>query len=224
VIDNVLLSGVVGSTAYGLAGPDSDVDRLGVFAHPTVEFHRLEPAEETIATSKPDVTFHEARKFAKLALAGNPTVAELLWLEGYETTTALGIALIGIRRAFLSAKRCRDAYFGYAVQQLRRLEARGDGTFSSETRKRTAKHARHLYRLCHQGFELWSTGEVQIRLTEPQRFLDFGVRVAGGDVDHARQMLARFEAKFDATPTVLPEEPQRAVVENWLLQVRAAYL
>lgn len=31
----MLLAGIVGSTAYGLAGPDSDVDRLGVFAVPT---------------------------------------------------------------------------------------------------------------------------------------------------------------------------------------------
>ena len=32
---HILLQGVVGSTAYGLSGPDSDVDRAGVFAHPT---------------------------------------------------------------------------------------------------------------------------------------------------------------------------------------------
>ena len=31
----VLLSGIVGSTAYGLAGPDSDVDRLGMYAAPS---------------------------------------------------------------------------------------------------------------------------------------------------------------------------------------------
>jgi hypothetical protein len=31
----VLLSGIVGSQAYGLATPDSDVDRLGMFAFPT---------------------------------------------------------------------------------------------------------------------------------------------------------------------------------------------
>ena len=40
---HVLLSGVVGSTACGLAGPDSDVDRLGVYAAPTIEFHGLYP-------------------------------------------------------------------------------------------------------------------------------------------------------------------------------------
>lgn len=42
----VLLSGVVGSTAYGLAGPHSDVDRLGVFAVATAALHGLHPPAE----------------------------------------------------------------------------------------------------------------------------------------------------------------------------------
>ena len=33
---HILLQGVVGSTACGLAGPDSDIDRLGVFAWLTI--------------------------------------------------------------------------------------------------------------------------------------------------------------------------------------------
>ncbi|GAA1913626.1 hypothetical protein GCM10009753_52280 [Streptantibioticus ferralitis] len=36
---HVLLSGTVGSTAYGLAHKGSDIDRLGVFAAPTEAFH-----------------------------------------------------------------------------------------------------------------------------------------------------------------------------------------
>lgn len=222
---NILLAGIVGSTAYGLNGPDSDVDRLGVFAHPTEALHGLEEPEETWVTSKPDVTFHEARKYAKLALSGNPTVSELMWLSDglYEQRTPLGDELIAIRRAFLSAKRTRDAYLGYATQQFKRLEARGDGSFSADTRRRTAKHARHLLRLCAQGLELYSTGHLRIRLDDPQRFLDFGERVAGGDLDHARSVMAGYEAAFDENPSVLPDEPDRATVQDWLLRVRAAY-
>lgn len=223
--DNVLLSGVVGSTAYGLNGPDSDVDRLGLFAHPTAALHGLEEPEETWVTSKPDTTFHEARKYAKLALSGNPTVSELMWLpcDLYEVRHPLGDDLINIRYAFLSAKRTRDAYLGYATQQFKRLEARGDGSFSADTRKRTAKHARHLMRLCAQGYELYATGTLRIRLEDPQRYLDFGERVASGDLDHARSVMAGYEAAFDEKPSVLPDEPDRGVVQDWLLQVRAAY-
>lgn len=222
---NVLLSGVVGSTAYGLAGPDSDVDRLGVFAFETADLHGLETPAETVTSSKPDTTFHEARKYCALALGGNPTVSELMWLpcDLYEVRNPLGDDLINIRYAFLSAKRVRDAYLGYATQQFKRLEARGDGSFSADTRKRTAKHARHLLRLCAQGLELYRGGVLRIRLENPQHYLDFGERVASGDVDHARRVMAGYEAAFDEKPSVLPDEPDRAAVEAWLRSVRAAF-
>lgn len=222
----VLLAGIVGSTAYGLAGPDSDVDRLGVFAAPTEAFHGLHAPAETRTTSKPDVTYHEARKYCLLALGGNPTVSELMWLPAdlYEVTTPLGEELVGIRSAFLSAKRTRDAYLGYATQQFHKLEARGDGSFSADTRKRTAKHARHLLRLCWQGYHLYSSGELRIRLDDPQRFRDFGERVANGDVAHARSMMNGYEEAFSEKVSALPAEPDARTVEDWLLRVRRAHL
>lgn len=223
--DNILLQGIVGSTAYGLAGLESDVDRLGTFAAPTVAFHGLRAPDDSVVTTRPDSTLHEAAKYCRLALAGNPTVSELLWLprDLYETVTPLGEELIGIRSAFLSAARVRDAYLGYATQQFRKLEARGDGSFSADTRKRTAKHARHLYRLCAQGFELYDTGQVRIGLDNPQAFLDFGEQVAAGDIAAARLMMARYESKFDECFTALPERPDTATVERWLLRVRRAH-
>ncbi|MFC5751048.1 DNA polymerase beta superfamily protein [Actinomadura rugatobispora] len=226
-VTNVLLAGVVGSTAYGLATPESDVDRLAVFAAPTALFHGLRPPtgrQATKVTTNPDVTQHEAGKFASLCLGVNPSVTELLWLEEYETRTGLGDRLIGIRAAFLSAPRVRDAYLGYAVSQFRRLEGRGDGSFSADTRKRTAKHARHLARLVHQGLELYRTGLLTVRLAEPQWYRDFGERVAGGELDEAKAVLAKAEQDFDAASTPLPERPDEGAVEEWLLQVRAAFL
>lgn len=222
---NILLQGIVGSTAYGLAGPDSDVDRLGMFAVPTIELCGLRQPDESHVTTGdgPDITLHEAGKYARLALGANPTVMELLWLDSYEVRSDLGDELIAIRSAFLCDKKVRDAYLGYATQQFRKLETRGDGSFSADTRKRTAKHARHLMRLCHQGFTLYDTGRIEIRLENPQAFLDFGERVAGGDIDAARQLMARYEAKFDECFTPLPAAPDAAAVESWLLAVRRAY-
>lgn len=222
--ETVLLSGVVGSTAYGLAGPDSDVDRLGVYAVPTVELHGLHPPDGKRASrvrTSPDVTLHEARKFVSLCLAGNPTVSELLWLpvELYEVRTALGWDLRDLRRSFLSAPRVRDAYLGYATQQFRRLSK--SGRFPDVPRSRIEKHARHLMRLVEQGCELWVTGELSIRVRSPERFHEFGRMVADGDVDAASSVLARGEATFDRCATALPAEPDEAAVEAWLRRVRA---
>lgn len=222
---HILLSGIVGSTAYGLAGPESDVDRIGLFAVPTVELHGLRPPKESVVTTRPDVTYHEAAKWSRLALSGNPTATELVWLpdDCYEIRTELGDELIAIRSAFLSAGRVRDAYLGYAVQQFRRLQSRGDGSFSADTRKRTAKHARHLWRLCYQGLQLYRTGRVQIRLDNPGEFLEFGERVAAGDLAIARDRMAAYEAEFDRAATVLPDRPDERAVERWLHAVRAAH-
>ncbi|WP_341719828.1 nucleotidyltransferase domain-containing protein [Micromonospora sp. FIMYZ51] len=223
---HILLSGVVGSTAYGLAGPDSDRDVLGVYVAPTEAFHGLNPPtgrDASIVRHDPDATFHEAAKAATLMLGGNPTVTEILWLPSdlYEVRTPLGDEMIAIRKAFLSAKRTRDAYFGYATSQLKRLL--DTGQFKSKMRKRQAKHGRHLLRLLDQGFALYATGELPIRVDDPQRYHDFGEAVAANP-EAARPALAEAEARFDSVRSVLPDEPDRAAVEAWLLRVRRAYL
>jgi predicted nucleotidyltransferase len=204
---NVLLSGIVGSVAYGLDTEDSDVDRLGVFAARTERLLGLHPVQQSVVSSKPDATYHEAGKFAALALKVNPTITELLWLpdELYEVRTKLGDGLRSMRHCFLSRKAVRNAYLGYATQQFRRLENRGDGSFSADTRKRTAKHARHLLRLLAQGTTL-----------------HFGEQVAAGNIDLARERLARAEIQFDV-PSALAEEPAEEAVEAWLQAVRRAY-
>lgn len=128
---HLLLSGIVGSVAYGLAGPGSDTDRIGVFAAPTVAFHG---------------------------------------------------------------------------------------------RRRSAKHARHLARLLHQGRTLYATGVLEIRLADPEWFRAFGERVAGGALGEAQALVAAAEAEFDRVRSPLPERPDEETVERWLLAVRAAYL
>ena len=221
--ESVLLEGIVGSTAYGLAGPQSDVDRLGVFAAPTVAFHGLNPPQESIVERDPDRTLHEAGKYCRLALSGNPTAIELLWLpaELYEVRTPLGDELVGLRSAFLSAPRVKDAFLGYASQQLDRLvNKRRSGNWLD---RRAAKHARHMLRLIDQGLALYETGILPILLADPERYLDFGAHVEA-DPSLAGPVLAQARERFAAARTVLPEHPDEAAVERWLVRVRAANL
>lgn len=221
-----LLSGIVGSTAYGLARPGSDVDRLGIFATPTAELLGLHKTTDSYVMTKPDYTLHEVLKYCRLVLSCNPTALELLWLPAglYEVLCDLGAELIDRRRSVLSADRVRDAYLGYASQQFRRLEDRGDGSFSADTRRRTAKHARHLFRLCYQGLTLYRTGELPIRLEHPETFHSFGELVAQGDVEVARKMIATYETGFNSTRSALPRRPDEGVIEEWLREVRRRHL
>lgn len=219
-----ILSGIVGSSAYGLATPESDIDRMGIFVAPTVDFHGLHKPPETHVFTEPDMTFHEAAKWCRLALNGNPSVMELLWLEQYEKIDSHGADLLDIRKSFLSSIHVRNAYLGYAGQQFARLRKRGDGTFSSDTRKRTAKHARHLWRLCEQGLHLYSAGELQIRLKRPELCFEFGERIASGDIEVARTLLAEYEYAFDNTVSPLPMLPDTSEAEAWCRGVRRWYL
>lgn len=223
---DVLLEGIVGSQAYGLAGPDSDEDRLAVGAIPTeLLFGLREIKESHVATAPdPDYTIHEARKFCALALRCNPTVTELMWLEDYTAMDSCGESLLEIRQAFLSADRVREAYLGYATAQFQRLIERGDGSFSSDTRKRTAKHARHMMRLVMQGYRLYRTGELVVRVAEPEALLEFGERVAAGDLDLAEKKLGYYEDLIKGSTSALPPVPEEAVVSEWLREVRHAHL
>ncbi|WP_329496939.1 DNA polymerase beta superfamily protein [Kitasatospora herbaricolor] len=218
---HVLLSGIVGSTAYGLAHAGSDLDRLGLFAVPTEALHGLDRPAESHVTTEPDITLHEAAKWCRLALGCNPTASELVWLpdELYETRTPLGDELIGIRTSFLSAKAVRGSYLGYAQQQFRKLLTRD--TTVPATRARAAKHARHLVRLVEQGVRLHETGAVVLRVDEPERVRELGVRIADRP-DLAVDLLAAAEHRF-ARPGVLPSAPDAAPAGAWLRRVRAAH-
>lgn len=217
---NTLLKGIVGSTAYGLDTPESDVDTLGVFAAPTIAFHGLTKPQESMVTHDPDSTMHEAGKFVRLALNGNPSVNELLWLDQYDFITQLGAELVGIRDAFLCGRQVRDAYIGYARQQLGKLIARGNGSFAADIpERRAAKHARHIIRLLEQGRELYTTGQLTVRLKDPDMVRDLADWILahplqGHDYIHGVEMI------MDGDGTPLPDHPDRDTAEQWLLRVR----
>lgn len=220
-----LLTGIVGSVAYGLDTPDSDIDTLSVAAAPTEEFHGLwapTGRAATRAATGPDAVTHEVGKFVSLCLSCNPTVNELLWLDAYEEWTPLGLELRQLRTRLLSARGVRNAYLGYATSQFKRLRDRGT-SFSSETRSRTEKHARHLLRLVLSGAELYHTGHLTIRVEDRGRIMDFGRRVASDPVaglDLAERTIAFHAAAMDSSISPLPYEPDRDAANQYLLRVR----
>ncbi|MFI6153916.1 DNA polymerase beta superfamily protein [Kitasatospora sp. NPDC051170] len=217
----VLLSGIVGSTAYGFAHAGSDIDRLGLFAVPTEELHGLHRPAESQVTTEPDLTLHEAAKWCRLALNCNPTASELVWLpdELYETRTPLGEELIALRSTFLSAPAVRRAYLGYADQQFRKLLARD--TADPAARRRAAKHARHLVRLTEQAVRLHESGLNLIRLPDPERVRELGERIAARPAT-AESLLAEAAERL-SRPGVLPDAPDPRPAEAWLRRVRAAH-
>lgn len=225
---NVILQGIVGSTAYGLAREGSDVDHLGVFCAPSESFFGLNPPvgkAATITQHEPsDTTYHEVGKFCALALQCNPTILELLWLPGalYERCEGAGYDLVRLRGEFLSRQRVRDAYFGYATQQFWRLSDRS--RFPDVPVNRIEKHARHLRRLLYQGLELYEHGTMSVCVSDPDEYFHFGERVAAGELDLAERLIDRFEEWFDSASSPIPETPDTAAVEEFLRATRKELL
>ncbi|UGQ10867.1 nucleotidyltransferase domain-containing protein [Yinghuangia sp. ASG 101] len=225
-MSTTLLTGVVGSTAYGLATTSSDEDRLGVYLADTADVLGLRaPAVLTGSrvSTAPDVTMHELYKFATLALKGNPTVSELLWLDDYVVETDGGRALIGIRDAFLSTRAVRSSYGGYAVQQSRKLLSRheaGRGGFSSDVARRTAKHGRHCLRLLRQARGLLTTGTLTIDMSDQREELFAAGDLAARDPRAFAELFEKEFAAMDAVTSVLPEAPDVARVEAVVVELR----
>ena len=224
-MNNIILQGIVGSTAQGLAREESDIDRLGVFVAPTVDVAGLHwnIHKESKVTNDPDITIHEIGKYLRLALKCNPSVLELLWLPEFEfKVDPFGDRLLSIRDAFLSERAVRSTYCGYARQQARKLEERGDGTFgqSPHLHKRTAKHGRHLLRLLRQGRELLETGNLTVKVHNPDVYFAF-------DNMTTEQMLNVYASEDEAfmrAKSILPQEPDEEIVRYFLKYVRITFL
>lgn len=213
---NVILEGIVGSTAYGLSHEGSDVDTFGIFVAPTSDLLRLDwnDGKATVVKHEPDSAYHEVGKYIKLALQANPTVLELMFLEGYTVESKHGKMLIDNRHIFLS-QRIFKSYGGYAISQVRKMNARG-GSYDSALKNRFEKHTRHIYRLLQQGRQLLETGDLTVRVSNREELFEIGKLPADKIVDKFEK---DFE-EFDKIKSILPEQPDFERANELLLKIR----
>jgi predicted nucleotidyltransferase len=224
----ITLRGLVGSHAYGLNHAESDMDYLGTYVLPQIAFLGLKTYPETISktnaldkSATPDTTLHEIGKFINLTLAANPTVSEVLWLNSYTVYDPSMQDLIAHRQSFLS-QRIRAAYVGYARQQFKRLNERGN--FSSTLKNRTGKHARHLARLVFQARHALETGEIRVLLTEDEihqvRWLE---GLCLNERDKFNQIAERMMLDVDELPSDLPKSPDVDLANDILVDIRRQF-
>lgn len=211
-----LLRGITGSTAYGLATPDSDIDRLGVFVAPTTEVAGLfwHASKESRGQQGPlgdDFMEHEVGKFLRLALKANPTILELMWLKEYEIQTYDGEMITNLRRFVLSHKYVHDAYYGYAEAQRKKLLNRDK-----------PKYAKHILRLLEQGSGLLKYGVLQVEVKNPQQYHDLVDMTPEQRYDTVTEAFAKFPMKSEAS--VLPALPDTQTVQDVLAYLRKTYI
>lgn len=114
---------IVGSNLYGTNTPQSDIDVRGVFVPDEQYFygwlHRIEQFEDKVN----DVTYHEIRKFLKLAVDNNPNIIEYLFIPENlcMVYTKEWEDIINERNKFLS-KKIKYTFSGYAHSQFNRIK------------------------------------------------------------------------------------------------------
>ena len=207
-----ILSVVVGSRAYGLAGPGSDHARRGVFAAPTEAFWGLDKPPTHRDGPRDEEFTWEVERFCTLALQANPTVLEVLWSPLIETITPDGSSLRQARRAFLS-RRVAETYGGYARDQLTRVQAR-----RARTGETNHKQAMHMIRLLMAGAHVLRTGEVLLDVTAHRDRL-LAVKAGAEPWEQWAEDLQQ-DLATAAAETELPEMPDRERINTLLIAVR----
>ncbi|SDG99564.1 nucleotidyltransferase domain-containing protein [Klenkia brasiliensis] len=170
-----------------------------------------------------DVVVYSARKWARLALAGNPTVLLLLFVPDAEVVhrDEAGAELVDNAHRFVS-RLAADRFLGYLAGQ--RAAMTGEAGAHTNRPELVAvhgydtKYAMHALRLGVQGVELLSTGRISLPVPEPDRSYLRAVRAGEvplpevvAAVDDAERRLV--ELRDSAT---VPDEPDHAWVDGWL--------
>lgn len=170
-----------------------------------------------------DVVVYSARKWCRLALGGNPTVILALFVPDEEVVfrSQVGAELVDNAHRFVS-KLAAERFLGY----LRSQKAAMTGDAGAHTNRPDlvsvhgydTKFAMHALRLGIQGVELLTTGRITLPVPEPERSRLRAVR--RGEVDHDVVIAAIADVEEQLIQlggsTYLPEEPDRAWVDDWL--------
>jgi len=177
-----------------------------------------------------DVIVYSARKWARLALAGNPTVLLVLFVPDVEVVhrDEVGAELVANAHRFVS-RHAAERFLGYLrAQKAAMLGQAGAHTNRPElvaVHGYDTKHAMHALRLGLQGVELMSTGRITLPVPEPDRERLRAIR--RGEVSLVEVLAAIEEAEAALAglhdSTRVPTEPDRGWVNGWLHRSHLAY-
>lgn len=122
VQSNLIYKVRTGSHAYGTNISTSDEDYAGIFIPPEEYFFGLQALDMLSEQSEDDRSYYSLRKYANLAIANNPNVLELLFVDDRDVLLQTeSSALLRENRHLFLSKRCQKTFVGYANAQLHRI-------------------------------------------------------------------------------------------------------
>lgn len=212
--DRVFYRCVIGSQAYGLAEPTSDIDRRGIYLPRAEQHWSLEGVPEQIDDQAQQEFYWELERFLVLALKANPHVIECLYSPIVELATPLARELLAIRECFLS-QRVLPTFTGFANSQWK------DATDRSKRSGSYGKPLMHMLRLLIVGIGILRDGEAVLDMS-PHRERLLAVKrgdISWTEVEAWRESLLG-EIHVAAALGRLAEEPDTTRVNAFLIEAR----
>src|SRR4051794_22129137 len=170
-----------------------------------------------------DVIIYSARKWCRLALAGNPTVLIPLFVPDAETMVRRTPAceLVANAERFVS-KLAADRFLGYLHSQRGAMT----GEVGAHTNRPElvaihgfdTKYAAHALRLGIQGVELLTTGCMSLPMAAPHREYLRAVRRGEVVLDDVIARIDDYERRLTVLreSAAVPDQPDRRWVDDWL--------
>jgi len=170
-----------------------------------------------------DVIIYSARKWARLALAGNPTVLLVLFVPDEEVVfrNEAGTELVRNAHRFVS-RLAAGRFLGY----LKAQKAAMTGQAGAHTNRPElvavhgydTKYAMHALRLGLQGIELLTTGRITLPVPPPHRDTLRAVRRGELRLADVLDLVIGAETRLTELrdSSALPEQPDRSWVNGWL--------
>jgi uncharacterized protein len=205
---------VVGSTAYKLSGPNSDIDRRGFYLPPANLHWSLAGVPEQLETDNEEV-YWEIEKFIRLALKANPNVLETLYSPLVETSKPIALQLLQMRHIFLS-QYVHRTYNSYVLSQFKKIEQ--DLRNAGQVRW---KHVMHLIRLLISGITILREGFVPL-VVEPHRDQLLSIRKGEVEWEEIEKWRLSLHKDLDHAlqETTLPPHPDYAAANSFLISAR----
>jgi predicted nucleotidyltransferase len=236
-LNNIVLRGLVGSAAYGLAADGvSDRDEMGIFIEAPENVCGLNRVDHYIKRDRPDgvrsepgdldLTLYSLRKFCHLSAVGNPSILMLLWLPTYITKHPLVDRLIAMRESFIS-RDAGQAFHGYLVQQRKRLT--GDRTRTVNRPELVEKYgydtkfASHALRLGLQGIELLTEGGLTLPIKEPDLSVLRDMKFGNIPFDDALALIADSEKRLASLVDMCTLAVDRKKIDTLLVDIHMEY-
>jgi len=190
----LVFQALAGSRAYGLARAGSDEDWRGIYQASTESLYGLRGPVEHV-DFPPDQQYWELTHFARMCLAGNPNIMELLWIPSdmIAVDSAVARSLRAMRRSFLTSS-CASAYLGWIKSTRMKMNAQGLAGVSGDPAVE-AKRRSHLVRIALNFRSLLRKGEMDVRLTGSDLELVSAIKTGRMDLDKVDALINSLEAE-----------------------------